>query len=115
MAGDTEPAVECNSLEVRYGQRVAVDGLSFEIARGEVLAILGPNGAGKTSTVETLEGYRRPSAGRVRVLGLDPRKDHRALVKRIGVMLQRGGVYPTVTARQVVSLFAALLRRAGGP
>ncbi len=105
-SGEIEPAVECRSLEVRYGQRVAVDGLSFAIARGEVLAILGPNGAGKTSTVETLEGYRRPSAGRVRVLGLDPRKDHRALVKRIGVMLQRGGVYPTVTARQVVSLFA---------
>ena len=71
------PAVECRSLEVRYGQRVAVDQLSFEIARGEVLAILGPNGAGKTSTVETLEGYRRPSAGQVRVLGLDPHKDHR--------------------------------------
>ena len=100
------PAVECRSLQVRYGQRVAVDGLSFEIARGEVLAILGPNGAGKTSTVETLEGYRRPSAGQVRVLGLDPRRDHRALVKRIGVMLQRGGVYPTVTAREAVSLFA---------
>jgi ABC-2 type transport system ATP-binding protein len=100
------PAVDCRSLEVRYGQRVAVDGLSFAVARGEVLAILGPNGAGKTSTVETLEGYRRPSAGEVRVLGLDPRRDHRALVKRIGVMLQRGGVYPTVTARQVVSLFA---------
>ena len=54
------PAVECRSLEVRYGQRVAVDGLSFAMSRGEVLAILGPNGAGKTSTVETLEGYRAP-------------------------------------------------------
>jgi ABC-2 type transport system ATP-binding protein len=94
---------------------VAVDGLSFEIARGEVLAILGPNGAGKTSTVETLEGYRRPSAGQIRVLGLDPRRDHRALVKRIGVMLQRGGVYPTVTARQVVSLFARYYEDAEDP
>ena len=61
---EPRPAVECRSLEVRYGERVAVDGLSFAISRGEVLAILGPNGAGKTSTVETLEGYRRPSAGR---------------------------------------------------
>ena len=104
--GTQAPAVECRSLEVRYGQQTAVDQLSFEIARGEVLAILGPNGAGKTSTVETLEGYRRPSAGLVRVLGLDPHKEHRALVKRIGVMLQRGGVYPTVTARQIVTLFA---------
>ena len=61
---------------------------------GEVLAVLGPNGAGKTSTFETLEGYRRPADGRVRVLGLDPVAQHRALVARIGVMLQRGGVYP---------------------
>lgn len=100
------PAVECSSLQVRYGERVAVDGLSFSVAPGEVLAILGPNGAGKTSTVETLEGYRKPAAGQVRVLGLDPRRDHRALVKRIGVMLQKGGIYPTMTARQVIRLYA---------
>jgi ABC-2 type transport system ATP-binding protein len=85
---------------------VAVDGLSFSVAPGEVLAILGPNGAGKTSTVETLEGYRKPSGGQVRVLGLDPRSDHRELVARIGVMLQRGGIYPTMTARQVIRLYA---------
>jgi ABC-2 type transport system ATP-binding protein len=85
---------------------VAVDGLSFSVAPGEVLAILGPNGAGKTSTVETLEGYRKPSGGQVRVLGLDPRSDHRELVARIGVMLQRGGIYPTMTTRQVIRLYA---------
>jgi ABC-2 type transport system ATP-binding protein len=85
---------------------VAVDGLSFSVAPGEVLAILGPNGAGKTSTVETLEGYRKPSGGQVRVLGLDPRSDHRELVAHIGVMLQRGGIYPTMTARQVIRLYA---------
>jgi ABC-2 type transport system ATP-binding protein len=83
-----------------------VDGLSFSVAPGEVLAILGPNGAGKTSTVETLEGYRKPSGGQVRVLGLDPRSDHRELVARIGVMLQRGGIYPTMTTRQVIRLYA---------
>ena len=70
------------------------------------MALLGPNGAGKTSTVETLEGYRRPSSGSVRVLGLDPRADKVALVARIGVMLQRGGVYPTMGARRVVELFS---------
>ena len=112
--GSRAPAVECRSLEVRYGEQVAVDRLSFRVAPGEVLAILGPNGAGKTSTVETLEGYRRPSAGQVRVLGLDPHKDHRALVKRMGVMLQRGGIYPTMTARQVVSALRTLLRRSRG-
>ncbi len=66
------PAIDCRDLVVRYGARTAVDGLSLAVERGQVLALLGPNGAGKTSTVETLEGYRRPTSGAVRVLGLDP-------------------------------------------
>lgn len=100
-------AVVCRDLVVRYGALTAVDGLSFEVRPGEVLALLGPNGAGKTSTVESLEGYRRPAAGSVRVLGLDPRADHRALVPRIGVMLQRGGVYPMLGPRRALHLFAS--------
>ena len=74
---------------------------------GEVLVVLGPNGAGKTSTVETLEGYRRPTAGEVRVLGLDPVADHAALTGRMGVMLQSGGVYPMLGPKRVLDLFAA--------
>jgi ABC-2 type transport system ATP-binding protein len=101
------PAVDCTDLVVRYGERTAVDGLSLTAESGEVLAILGPNGAGKTSTVETLEGYRRPAGGRVRVLGLDPVADRRALTPRIGVMLQRGGVYPMLGPRRALQLFAA--------
>jgi ABC-2 type transport system ATP-binding protein len=101
------PALEVSGLVVRYGSVVAVDGVSFSAEAGEVLALLGPNGAGKTSTVETLEGYRRPSGGSVRVLGLDPVADAASLVPRIGVMLQSGGVYPGMSAREVLSLFAA--------
>ena len=71
-----------------------------------MVAVLGPNGAGKTSTIETLEGYRTPASGSVRVLGLDPRPEHRALVARIGVMLQRGGVYPMLGPRRAIELFA---------
>jgi ABC-2 type transport system ATP-binding protein len=100
------PAVECLDLVVRYGARRAVDGLSLSARRGQVLALLGPNGAGKTSTVETFEGYRRATGGTVRVLGLDPVSDHRRLVARMGVMLQRGGVYPVMGARRVLRLFA---------
>ncbi|HTX64063.1 MAG TPA: ATP-binding cassette domain-containing protein, partial [Acidimicrobiales bacterium] len=74
------PSVRCQDLVVRYGPRVAVDHVSFTAHGGDVLCILGPNGAGKTSTVECLEGYRRPASGTVRVLGLDPVTDHRALV-----------------------------------
>ncbi|MGH9092904.1 MAG: ABC transporter ATP-binding protein, partial [Acidimicrobiales bacterium] len=100
-------AVDVDGLVVRYGRRTAVDGLSLQAWGGEVLALLGPNGAGKTSTVETLEGYRRPAAGRVCVLGLDPRADHRALTPRIGVMLQRGGIYPMLDPRRALELFAS--------
>lgn len=101
------PAVAVSDLVVRYREVVAVDGVSFTAEAGEVLAVLGPNGAGKTSTLETLEGYRSPSAGSVRVLGLDPRADAAALKPRIGVMLQRGGVYPSMHALDAVRLFAS--------
>lgn len=103
------PAVEVTGLTVRYGPAgtpPAVDGLDLQAASGEVLVVLGPNGAGKTSTVETLEGYRRPAGGRARVLGLDPVTEHAALRGRVGVMLQRGGVYPILGPRRVLTLFA---------
>jgi ABC-2 type transport system ATP-binding protein len=100
------PAVVCHDVVIRYGATVAVDRLSFEARPGEVLALLGPNGAGKTSTVEALEGYRPVAGGTLRVLDLDPRRDHTALVARIGVMLQRGGVYPMLGSAQVLNLFA---------
>jgi ABC-2 type transport system ATP-binding protein len=100
------PAVECSDLVLRYGSTTAVDGVSLEADAGEVVAVLGPNGAGKTSTIETLEGYRTPAGGAVRVLGLDPRAEHRSVVSRVGVMLQHGGVYPMLGPRRVVELFA---------
>ncbi len=103
------PVIDVEGLVVTYGSRVAVDGVDLRAAAGEVVALLGRNGAGKTSTVETLEGYRRPAAGRVRVLGLDPTSpaDHRRLSRRIGVMLQRGGVYPGMGPLEAIRLFGS--------
>ncbi|MEO6627643.1 MAG: ABC transporter ATP-binding protein [Aquihabitans sp.] len=101
------PAIEVEGLTISYETTRAVDRLSFTGNSGEVLALLGPNGAGKTSTVEALEGYRRPSEGSVRVLGLDPIADHRALVPRIGVMLQNGGVYPGIRPLEALQLHAS--------
>lgn len=92
---------------VRYGPVRAVDGVSFRADAGAVTALLGPNGAGKTTTVETLEGYRRPSSGTVRVLGLDPGAQHAAVVGRVGVMLQQGGIAPGIRPEEVLALFAA--------
>jgi ABC-2 type transport system ATP-binding protein len=100
-------AVEVEQLVVRHGATTAVDGVSFSVAPGQVVALLGPNGAGKTSTVETLEGYRRPSGGAVRVLGLDPVDDAAAVLPRIGVMLQAGGVQPGIRPGEVLRLFAS--------
>jgi ABC-2 type transport system ATP-binding protein len=100
------PVVVCHDVVIRYGDTVAVDRLSFEARPGQVLALLGPNGAGKTSTVEALEGYRPVSDGTMRVLGLDPQRQHTELVARIGVMLQKGGVYPMLGSAQVLHLFA---------
>lgn len=104
------PAVVASGLTVRYGTGTAVDALDLSADAGEVLVVLGPNGAGKTSTVEVLEGYRRPTDGTVRVLGLDPIADHAALTARMGVMLQRGGIYPMLGPRRVLDLFGAYYR-----
>src|SRR5690348_11561384 len=100
-------AVEVRDLVKRYGDRPVVDGLSFAVELGEVFALLGPNGAGKTTTVEVLEGYRHADGGFVRVLGLDPSRQGAQLKPRIGLMLQQGGLFPQITAREAMRLFAA--------
>jgi ABC-2 type transport system ATP-binding protein len=108
-------AVEVDELTVRYGDVAAVDGVSFEAQAGQITAVLGPNGAGKTTTVEVLEGFRRPDAGRTRVVGLDPVADHAALTRRIGVMLQSGGVGPGVRVGEALHHAAALYEHALDP
>ncbi|MGK2928690.1 MAG: ABC transporter ATP-binding protein [Acidimicrobiales bacterium] len=104
----TSDSVVVNDLVVRHGTLTAVDGVSFTASAGEVLALLGPNGAGKTSTVEVLEGYGRPAGGSARVLGHDPIVEHDRIVGRIGVMLQDGGVYPSIHPPEMLRLLAAL-------
>jgi ABC-2 type transport system ATP-binding protein len=111
-----DPAVQVIGLVKRYGARHAVDGLSLTVARGEIVALLGPNGAGKTTTIEICEGFRRPDAGQVRVLGLDPLRDGPALKPRVGVMLQDGvGAYTGARAGELVRLFAAYAQRPQDP
>jgi ABC-2 type transport system ATP-binding protein len=103
-----QPAVEVVDLVMRYGPITAVDGLSLTVEPGTVTAILGPNGAGKTTTIETCEGFRRPQSGSVRVLGLDPVADARALRPRVGVMLQSGGAWVGVRAHEMLRHMASL-------
>lgn len=109
------PIVEVENLDVRHGDVHAVNGVSFAAEAGAVTAVLGPNGAGKTSTIDCLEGYRAPSNGTVRVCGLDPVRDHTALTRRIGVMLQAGGLHSAIRPVEALRLFAAFYDRPRDP
>lgn len=103
------------NLTVRYGDTVAVDGASFRAPLGEVTVVLGPNGAGKTSTIEVCEGFRAAAGGHVSVLGLNPASAHHELTKRMGIMLQGGGVYPSARVEDVITHFCALHDRGMNP
>src|SRR5438309_11245897 len=117
VVADAHPtaAIEVRDLVKQYNGRCVVDGLTFSVKPGEGFAILGPNGASKTTTVEILEGYRTPDAGEVRVLGLDPVRQGTELKPRIGLMLQQGGLFPQITAREALRLFAAFYPDAEDP
>jgi ABC-2 type transport system ATP-binding protein len=107
-----EPAaVEVRGLVRSFGPVRAVDGLDLHLPGGSVLALLGPNGAGKTTTVEVCEGFLRPDAGTVRVLGLDPICEGATLRPRVGVMPQGGGAYPGVRTHEMLGLVAACAAR----
>ena len=99
-------AVEVRGLRKSYDGFEAVRGIDFELRSGEVFGLLGPNGAGKTTTVEILVGYRRRDAGEVRVLGVDPQRADRAWRGRIGVVPQTGELFPNLTVREHLELFA---------
>jgi ABC-2 type transport system ATP-binding protein len=105
--------IEVAGLRCAYGDHVAVDGIDFNVQRGEVFALLGANGAGKTTTLEALEGHRAPSGGSVRVLGHDPLRERRAVRPRTGIMLQEGGFAGELTVLETATLWAALGSRRG--
>jgi ABC-2 type transport system ATP-binding protein len=104
---DGGPAIEVRDLHKRYGDYEAVRGIDITVQRGEVFGLLGPNGAGKTTTVEILEGYRKRTSGEVSVLGYDPAGRAIELRRRIGVVLQSGGIYSHITPREALKHWAS--------
>jgi ABC-2 type transport system ATP-binding protein len=90
-----------------YGDFIAVDGISFEVKRGEIFGLLGPNGAGKTTTLESLEGLRQPDQGSLRILGIDPVRQSKQLRNLIGVQLQASALPANMTAREAMQFFSA--------
>ncbi|QNQ90266.1 ATP-binding cassette domain-containing protein [Corynebacterium poyangense] len=107
---DSEPqssALVLHDVVKRFGTKVAVSGLSFRVAHGEVVALLGPNGAGKTTTIEMCEGFQKPTSGTISVLGIDPAKEPDTLRSRIGIMLQGGGSYSGIQVAEMLRLSAS--------
>jgi ABC-2 type transport system ATP-binding protein len=101
-------AITAEHLTFRYGQRTAVDDVSFRVAEGEVLGFLGPNGAGKTTTVKMLTGQLRPSEGKATLLGMDVTRDTTRIKGQIGVAFEISNVYEQMTAVENLTLFARL-------
>jgi ABC-2 type transport system ATP-binding protein len=104
---ETPLAIEVRGLRKRYGEYEAVRGIDIAVRRGEVFGLLGPNGAGKTTTVEILEGYRTRTSGEVSVLGHDPARRAIELRRRIGIVLQSGGIYGHITPREALRHWAS--------
>ncbi|WP_314291452.1 ABC transporter ATP-binding protein [Arachnia propionica] len=101
--------VVADNVTRTYGKFTAVDGVSFHVAQGELVALLGSNGAGKTSLLEVLQGSTRSNDGRVRVFGVDPIADRAAIRQRTGIMLQEAGFAKDLTVRETLVMWAGTL------
>ena len=106
----TDIAFQCTGLQKRYGDVVAVDGLSLSVRRGECFGLLGPNGAGKTTTIEILEGLLAPDAGDVEVLGLRWARHEHELRQRLGIQLQETQLADKLTVEETLRLFRSFYR-----
>src|ERR671929_381212 len=100
------PLVRARGLVKRFGDLVAVDGIDFDVERGEAFGFLGPNGAGKSSTMRMIGCVSPPSAGQLSILGLDPRRDGPRIRARLGVVPQRDTLDEELTVRENVIVYA---------
>jgi ABC-2 type transport system ATP-binding protein len=100
--------IRARELRLRYGERWALDGLSFEVGRGEVVGLLGPNGAGKTTTLSVLATLRRPESGVAEVGGFNTGDGAAGVRRALGYVPQNLALYPTLTARENALVFARL-------
>ncbi len=99
--------IEVVGLRKVYGELIALDDVSFTVREGEIFGLLGPNGAGKTTALECMEGLRRPDAGTIDIMGVDPNREPRKLRNIIGVQLQSSGLPPTIKVREAMNFFSS--------
>lgn len=99
--------VECRDVVRRFGDLTALDGVSLDVAPGEIFGLIGPNGAGKTTLLNCAEGLDRQTSGSIRVLGLDPGRQQEELALRVGVQLQTAALPPRLKVGEVMRLFSA--------
>ena len=104
-------AIVVDDLRKTYGDVRAVDGVSFEVAEGEVYGLLGHNGAGKSTTVEILEGHRTATSGAISVMGMNPVTSGREMRDRIGIVLQSSAVETELTVREALRFYGSCYRR----
>ncbi|MGD8815202.1 MAG: ABC transporter ATP-binding protein [Anaerolineales bacterium] len=103
--------IKVHNLRKAYEDVVAVDGISFEIAEGEIFGMVGPNGAGKTTTIECIEGLRRADSGQVSIFDLDPIRDRDSIAERIGIQLQQSALPARIRVSEALALFASFYER----
>ncbi len=103
-----EKAIVVTDVEFAYGKTKAVNGISFELSRGEVLGFLGPNGAGKSTTIKMLIGMLRPQSGSISVLGMDMTRSREDAQGRIGVCFEEKNLYQELTGCENLEFFARL-------
>jgi ABC-2 type transport system ATP-binding protein len=101
-------AISLTGVAKRYGATAALDGLAFEVGRGEMFGLIGPDGAGKTTAIRIICGLLHADAGQVRVFGLDPARDHRAITHKVGYLSQRFSLYGDLTIDENIAFFAAI-------
>ena len=103
-------SLEVSGLSKTYGTLTAVKDLSLSVSQGEIFGLLGHNGAGKTTTIECVLGTRKPDRGTVRILGMDPRTDRRALFAKVGVQFQNPRYQDKIRVREACEATACLYR-----
>ncbi|HLZ22414.1 MAG TPA: ABC transporter ATP-binding protein [Ktedonobacterales bacterium] len=108
--GTNASVIVAENLRKYYGETKAVDGISLEVAEGEIFGMLGPNGAGKSTTIEMLEGLRTIDSGAALILGLTQPRDAKAIKSRIGIQLQATALYPRLTVTEILDLFHTFYR-----